>query len=76
MVINSEAFTLWKDHFRRLEGVVPAWPESTLVTVGAHLDVLSGEFLGAIDMQTTPVLSFSRRKTHFFLRFPHPDTDS
>jgi len=33
MIINSEPFTLWKDHFRRLEGVVPAWPESTLVTV-------------------------------------------
>jgi platelet-activating factor acetylhydrolase len=36
MVINAEGFTLWKDHFKRLEEIVPAWPESFLVTVGTR----------------------------------------
>ena len=39
MVINSEGFTLWKDHFKRVEQVVPAWPGSTLLTIGAHPDI-------------------------------------
>lgn len=38
LIINGEGFTLWKDHFKRLEQVVPAWPGSILVTVGARLD--------------------------------------
>ncbi|KII94903.1 hypothetical protein PLICRDRAFT_47906 [Plicaturopsis crispa FD-325 SS-3] len=34
LVINSEGFTLWKDHFERLKGVVNGWgPAARLVTV-------------------------------------------
>uniref|UniRef100_A0A0W0EZD9 1-alkyl-2-acetylglycerophosphocholine esterase n=1 Tax=Moniliophthora roreri TaxID=221103 RepID=A0A0W0EZD9_MONRR len=34
LVINSESFTLWKDHFTRLEGVVQKWgSESKLLTL-------------------------------------------
>jgi len=38
MVINAEGFTLWTEHFKRLEEVVPAWSESTLLTIigGQH----------------------------------------
>jgi platelet-activating factor acetylhydrolase len=36
MIINAEGFTLWKDHFKRLKEIVPAWPGSFLVTVGAR----------------------------------------
>jgi platelet-activating factor acetylhydrolase len=43
MVINSEEFTVWEDHFKRVEEVVPAWPGSTLLTIGARLDIRAGE---------------------------------
>ncbi|KAK7060480.1 hypothetical protein VNI00_001245 [Paramarasmius palmivorus] len=34
LVINSEGFTLWRDHFARLEDVVKKWgPESKLLTL-------------------------------------------
>jgi len=34
LVITSEAFTLWKTHFERLEGIVKGWgPDSKLVTL-------------------------------------------
>jgi len=38
MVINAEGFTLWTEHFKRLEEMVPAWPESALFTIigGRH----------------------------------------
>lgn len=38
MAINAEGFTLWKEHFKRLEEVVSAWPESALLTIigGQH----------------------------------------
>jgi hypothetical protein len=36
MVINAEGFTLWEDHSKRLEEIVPAWPGSFLVTVGTR----------------------------------------
>ena len=39
MVINSEGFTLWEDHFKRVEQMVPTWPESTLLTIGARLSI-------------------------------------
>jgi platelet-activating factor acetylhydrolase len=39
MVVNAEGFTLWKDHFKRVEEIVPAWPGSVLVTVGTHLAI-------------------------------------
>jgi hypothetical protein len=39
MVINSEGFTLWKDNFKLVEEMVPAWPGSTLLTIGAYLDI-------------------------------------
>jgi platelet-activating factor acetylhydrolase len=38
-VINSEGFTLWRDHFKRVEEMVPEWPGSTLLTIGACLDI-------------------------------------
>jgi platelet-activating factor acetylhydrolase len=36
LVINSAAFTLWKDHFTRLQGVLDAWDvqEKSLFTLG------------------------------------------
>ena len=37
MVINAEGFTLWTDHFKRLEEMVPAWPESALLTISGCL---------------------------------------
>lgn len=37
MVINAEGFTLWKDHFKRVEEIVPAWSGSVLVTLGMRL---------------------------------------
>ena len=37
MIINAEGFTLWKDHFKRVEGIVPAWSGSVLVTLGKYL---------------------------------------
>ena len=33
LAINAEGFTLWTEHFKRLEEVVPAWPESALLTI-------------------------------------------
>ncbi|KAH9021162.1 platelet-activating factor acetylhydrolase, isoform II-domain-containing protein [Lactarius pseudohatsudake] len=38
MVINAEGFTLWTEHFKRVEEVVCAWPESALLTIirGQH----------------------------------------
>ncbi|KAI9467366.1 platelet-activating factor acetylhydrolase, isoform II-domain-containing protein [Lactarius psammicola] len=38
MVINAEGFTLWTEHFKRVEEVVSAWPESALLTIigGQH----------------------------------------
>jgi len=33
MVVNAEGFTLWKNHFKRVEEIMPAWPGSVLVTV-------------------------------------------
>ncbi|KAG6903475.1 hypothetical protein C0995_005498 [Termitomyces sp. Mi166 len=39
LVINSEVFTLWKDHYARVEGVVKAWePEGRrLLTLGKSI---------------------------------------
>lgn len=39
MVINAEGFTLWTEHFKRLEEVVPAWPESALLTISRCLSM-------------------------------------
>ncbi|KAG6869331.1 hypothetical protein C0993_000084 [Termitomyces sp. T159_Od127] len=38
LVINSEVFTLWKDHYERLQNVVKAWePQGgRLLTLGKH----------------------------------------
>ena len=36
MVINAEGFTVWKDHFQRLEEILLTWPGSSLVTVGTR----------------------------------------
>jgi len=44
MVINSEGFTLWKDHFKRVEQVVPAWPGSTLLTIVGARHVSFSDF--------------------------------
>lgn len=33
LVINSETFTIWKDHFARLQEVVKGW-EGSILTVG------------------------------------------
>jgi len=42
MVINAEGFTLWKVHFKRVEGIVQAWSGSVLVTlVGGRHDSFS-----------------------------------
>jgi len=42
LVINAEGFTLWTEHFKRLEEVVPSWPESALLTIiGARHDSFS-----------------------------------
>ena len=37
MVVDAEGFILWKDHFKCIEGMVPAWSGSVLVTLGTHL---------------------------------------
>ena len=35
LVVNSEAFTIWKDHFERLEDILNTWgPRATLLTLG------------------------------------------
>ncbi|KAI0249989.1 platelet-activating factor acetylhydrolase [Lactifluus subvellereus] len=44
MVINSEGFTLWEDHFKRVEQVVPAWPGSTLLTIVGARHVSFSDF--------------------------------
>lgn len=33
-VINAEGFTLWKDHFTRLQDLVRAWDGGRLITFG------------------------------------------
>ncbi|KAI0306841.1 platelet-activating factor acetylhydrolase, isoform II-domain-containing protein [Multifurca ochricompacta] len=44
MVINAEGFTLWKDHFKRLEEAVPAWPGSSLFTIVGARHVSFSDF--------------------------------
>jgi len=39
MVINAEGFTLWTEHFKRVEEVVSAWPESALLTISRCLSI-------------------------------------
>jgi len=70
MVINSEAFTLWKDHFRRLEGVVQAWPESTLVTVAGATHISFSDFPIMIPIHRTRarlILSVIKKISSSFL---------
>jgi len=44
-VINSEGFTLWEDHFKRVEEMVPEWPGSTLLTIVGARHVSFSDFL-------------------------------
>lgn len=37
MVINAEGFTLWKRHFKLVEGIATAWSGGVLVTLGTYL---------------------------------------
>ncbi|KAI9507512.1 platelet-activating factor acetylhydrolase, isoform II-domain-containing protein [Russula earlei] len=72
LVINSESFTLWQDHFRRLKEVVPAWPESTLVTVvGAkHMSFSDIPFLTPIpirDRAARPIINVIKTLALSFL---------
>lgn len=39
LAINAEGFTLWTEHFKRLEEAVPAWPESALLTISRCLSI-------------------------------------
>ena len=45
MVINAEGFTLWTEHFKRLEEVVPAWPESALLTISRFLSMTGSSMI-------------------------------
>ncbi|KAJ7283996.1 platelet-activating factor acetylhydrolase, isoform II-domain-containing protein [Mycena rebaudengoi] len=56
LVINSAAFTLWKDHFTRLQGVLDAWDvqEKSLFTLGGSQHVSFSDF---------PVLPVIRTKS-------------
>lgn len=45
MVINAEGFTLWTEHFKRLEEMVPSWPESALLTISRWLSMKFGDCL-------------------------------
>ena len=40
LVLNSDPFTLWKDHFERLKGVVEAWEPNgrRVLTLGEYSD--------------------------------------
>jgi platelet-activating factor acetylhydrolase len=44
LVINAEGFTLWTEHFKRLEDVVPSWPESALLTISGCLSMTFDEY--------------------------------
>ncbi|KAH9986353.1 platelet-activating factor acetylhydrolase, isoform II-domain-containing protein [Russula compacta] len=44
LIINGEGFTLWKDHFKRLEQLVPVWPGSILVTVVGARHIAFSDF--------------------------------
>ncbi|KIY74180.1 hypothetical protein CYLTODRAFT_341028 [Cylindrobasidium torrendii FP15055 ss-10] len=46
VVINSEQFTLWTEHFERLDGVVKTWgPKSTFVTLAGSSHAQFSDFL-------------------------------
>lgn len=45
MAINAEGFTLWTEHFKRLEEAVPAWPESTLLTISGCLSMTGSSMI-------------------------------
>jgi platelet-activating factor acetylhydrolase len=50
MVINAEGFTLWAEHFKRLEEVVPAWPESALLTISTCLSMKFDDYETCIQL--------------------------
>ncbi|KAG6911247.1 hypothetical protein DXG01_003114 [Tephrocybe rancida] len=60
LIINSETFTLWKDHYARLEEVIKAWePEGGLL-----LTLVASKHEAFSDFPSLPVIRSSAAKTH------------
>ncbi|KAI0265829.1 platelet-activating factor acetylhydrolase, isoform II-domain-containing protein [Gloeopeniophorella convolvens] len=72
MIINAEGFTLWKDHFKRIEDVVPTWPGSSLFTIVGSRHVSFSDFpvmlpMPVRDSTARPIMDVIKTLTLSFL---------